>query len=126
MAQENRKPSRRYTIHHENHHKEDPKITLEDSWGDSNQEANEACLMAVGSQKHLDAFWRKYTRLGLNLGRNVIRLQLYTKRLKYCIHTMETASGFLVTPSGFASDGIRILMMMSKRNRLKEALEDSA
>ncbi|GJV89757.1 hypothetical protein Tco_1533695 [Tanacetum coccineum] len=45
----------RYTSNHEHHHKEDLKITLEDSWSDSNEddheEANEACLMAVGSQK---------------------------------------------------------------------------
>nr|GEW58470.1 hypothetical protein [Tanacetum cinerariifolium] len=40
--------------------------------------------------------------------------------------TVETALGFLVTPSGYASDGVRILVRASERNRLKEALEDSA
>nr|GEZ82052.1 hypothetical protein [Tanacetum cinerariifolium] len=36
------------------------------------------------------------------------------------------ASGFLVMPSGYASDGVRILATTSERNRVKEALEDSA
>ncbi|GKB00533.1 hypothetical protein Tco_0828526 [Tanacetum coccineum] len=56
MAQENRKSSGRYTSHHEHHHKEDPKITIEDSWNESNEDDHEeACLMAVGSQKvHLN------------------------------------------------------------------------
>ncbi|GJW97568.1 hypothetical protein Tco_0179376 [Tanacetum coccineum] len=55
MAKENRKSLGRYTSHHEHHHKEDPKITLEVSWSDNNdddhEEENEACLMAVRSQK---------------------------------------------------------------------------
>ncbi|GJV22540.1 hypothetical protein Tco_1371560 [Tanacetum coccineum] len=55
MAQENCNSLGGYTSHHEHHHKEDPKIVLEDSWSDSNEdghkEANEVCLMAVGSQK---------------------------------------------------------------------------
>ncbi|GJX21430.1 hypothetical protein Tco_0224107 [Tanacetum coccineum] len=54
MAQENRKSLGRYRSHNEHHYKEDPKVTLEDSWSGSNEddheETNEACLMAVGSQ----------------------------------------------------------------------------
>ncbi|GKC28745.1 hypothetical protein Tco_1036039 [Tanacetum coccineum] len=50
MAQANRKSSKRYTSHHEHHHKEDLKITIEDSWNESNEDDHEeACLMA--SQK---------------------------------------------------------------------------
>nr|GEW94707.1 hypothetical protein [Tanacetum cinerariifolium] len=50
----------------------------------------------------------------------------FTRRgSKICIYTVETVSGFLVTPSGYASDGGRILATTSERNRLKEALEDS-
>nr|GFA30131.1 hypothetical protein [Tanacetum cinerariifolium] len=54
------------------------------------------------------------------------RLQVYTKRLKNCIQTVETASEFKVTPSGYASDGVRILVTASERKRLEEAPEDSA
>ncbi|GJS98568.1 hypothetical protein Tco_0819738 [Tanacetum coccineum] len=63
MAQENRKSLGRHISHHEHHYKEDPKIVLEDSWSDSNEddhkEANEACLMAVGSQKYIHTRFRK-------------------------------------------------------------------
>ncbi|GKB14659.1 zinc finger, CCHC-type containing protein [Tanacetum coccineum] len=39
--------------------------------------------------------------------------------------TVETASGFLVTLSGFACDGVRTLATASKHSRPKETLEDS-
>ncbi|GJX66044.1 hypothetical protein Tco_0300387 [Tanacetum coccineum] len=42
------------------------------------------------------------------------------------IQNVETTSGFLVTPSEYANDGVRILLTASECNRLKEALEDSA
>nr|GEX44847.1 hypothetical protein [Tanacetum cinerariifolium] len=45
---------------------------------------------------------------------------------RYYQRTVETASRFLVTPSGYASDGVRSLAMESERNIFKEALEDSA
>ncbi|GKC59179.1 hypothetical protein Tco_1086777 [Tanacetum coccineum] len=52
MAQENCKSLGRYTTNHEHHHKEDPKITTEDSWNERNEDDHEeACLMAVESQK---------------------------------------------------------------------------
>nr|GEU38934.1 retrotransposon protein, putative, unclassified [Tanacetum cinerariifolium] len=58
MAQENFKSSGRYRSHHEHHQKEDPKITLEDSWSGSNEddheEANKACLIAVRNNNALD------------------------------------------------------------------------
>ncbi|GJR89087.1 ribonuclease H-like domain-containing protein [Tanacetum coccineum] len=45
----------------------------------------------------------------------------FTRRgLKNFLQTMETASGFLVTPSGFASDGIRTLATASKHSSLNE------
>ncbi|GKD82568.1 hypothetical protein Tco_1349407, partial [Tanacetum coccineum] len=46
--------------------------------------------------------------------------------LKNCSQKVETASGFLTTPSGFASDNIRNLVTASKRSRPKKTLEDSA
>ncbi|GKE89805.1 hypothetical protein Tco_1567280, partial [Tanacetum coccineum] len=49
MAQENHKSSGRYTSHH---HKEDPKITLEDSWNDSSEDDHEESYpIATGSPK---------------------------------------------------------------------------
>ncbi|GJU44345.1 hypothetical protein Tco_1201611 [Tanacetum coccineum] len=78
MAQENHKSSGRYTSHHEYHHKEDPKITLEDSWADSNEddheEANETCLMAVGSQKTLRNHRPPVDSWNANITNNVVEL----------------------------------------------------
>ncbi|GJV32758.1 reverse transcriptase domain-containing protein [Tanacetum coccineum] len=53
MAQENRKSFGRCTSHH---HKEDPKIALEDSWNDSSEDDHEESYpMATGSPKvHLN------------------------------------------------------------------------
>ncbi|GKB40466.1 hypothetical protein Tco_0885408 [Tanacetum coccineum] len=55
------------------------------------------------------------------------RLRLYTKSLEeICIQTVETALRFLAMPSGFASDGVRTLVMASECSRPKETLKDSA
>ncbi|GJS60366.1 hypothetical protein Tco_0655150 [Tanacetum coccineum] len=51
-AGHNRKYSGRCTSHHNHHHKEDLKITFEESWNDSSEDDHEeTCLMAVGSPK---------------------------------------------------------------------------
>ncbi|GJR76460.1 hypothetical protein Tco_0088825 [Tanacetum coccineum] len=68
-------------------------------------------------EKHFYGIWRIYTRLGLNLRRNRTRLQLYTKRLKNYIQTLETTSGFKAMPSGFGSDGVSILATASEHSR---------
>ncbi|GJS04147.1 hypothetical protein Tco_0320655 [Tanacetum coccineum] len=49
----------------------------------------------------------------------------YKEGLKIDIQKVETASGFSVTLSGFASDGVRTLATTSGCNRHKETLEDS-
>ncbi|GKC57015.1 hypothetical protein Tco_1084613 [Tanacetum coccineum] len=45
---------------------------------------------------------------------------------KECVQCMETASGFVVTPSELTSDSVKAFVMASKCNRLNETLEDSA
>ncbi|GJX86822.1 hypothetical protein Tco_0337596 [Tanacetum coccineum] len=63
MTQENLQSLGECTSHNECHYKEDMKIVHEDSWSDSNEddheEANEVCLMAVGSQKQ-DNYFSRY------------------------------------------------------------------
>ncbi|GKA82659.1 hypothetical protein Tco_0789407 [Tanacetum coccineum] len=43
---------------------------------------------------------------------------------KNCIQWLDTASEILTTPSELASDGVRIFVTTSERNRLNETLED--
>ncbi|GJX81953.1 retrovirus-related pol polyprotein from transposon TNT 1-94 [Tanacetum coccineum] len=49
----------------------------------------------------------------------------YDKLSSFLIETHFT-KGFLVTPSEYASDDVKILVTASERNQLKESLEDSA
>nr|GEZ14167.1 reverse transcriptase domain-containing protein [Tanacetum cinerariifolium] len=68
-----------------------------------------------GNTRDLDSIWEE-TRQDCH----------FTRRdSKYYIKTIETVSGFLETPSGYASDDVSILVMASEHNRLKDALEDS-
>ncbi|GKC93861.1 hypothetical protein Tco_1159303, partial [Tanacetum coccineum] len=62
-----------------------------------------------------------------HLGKKRTRLQLYTKvEEEKCIQTLETASQFIATTSEVLKDGVRNFVTASERNRLKEALEQSA
>ncbi|GKB03438.1 hypothetical protein Tco_0831581 [Tanacetum coccineum] len=51
---------------------------------------------------------------------------LHDEGLKNLLQTVEMASGFLTTPSGLQSNGIRILATASERSRLKETPDDLA
>ncbi|GJY41358.1 hypothetical protein Tco_0428628 [Tanacetum coccineum] len=62
-----------------------------------------------------------------HLGKKRTRLQLYAKvEEEKCIQTLETASQFIATTSEVLKDGVRNFVTASERNRLKEALEQSA
>ncbi|GJV69691.1 hypothetical protein Tco_1485200 [Tanacetum coccineum] len=51
---------------------------------------------------------------------------LHNEGLKNCLQKVETASGFLTTPSGITSDGVKTLATALECCRPKETLEDSA
>ncbi|GKA46469.1 hypothetical protein Tco_0739352, partial [Tanacetum coccineum] len=51
---------------------------------------------------------------------------LHDEGLKNLLQTVETASGFLATPSGLQCNGVKILATASEHSRLKETLDDLA
>ncbi|GJS30509.1 hypothetical protein Tco_0491129 [Tanacetum coccineum] len=61
-------------------------------------------------------FWKKPDKIA----------NWHNEGLKNCSQKVETASGFIATPSGIASDGIKTLSMASERSQPKENIEDSA
>ncbi|GJR81567.1 hypothetical protein Tco_0152352 [Tanacetum coccineum] len=74
----------------------------------------------------MDGTWRKYSDLGSIWEETGQDCNSTRRGSKNCSQTVETTSEILATPSGFASDDVRIFETVSKRNRLKEAIEDSA
>ncbi|GJU95474.1 hypothetical protein Tco_1320230 [Tanacetum coccineum] len=53
-----------------------------------------------------DQFWKKPDKIA----------NWHNEGLKNCSHKVETASGFLTTPSGLASDVVRTLAMTSEHS----------
>ncbi|GJW74921.1 hypothetical protein Tco_0134291 [Tanacetum coccineum] len=51
---------------------------------------------------------------------------LHEVTFKECVQCLETAFGFVVTPSELTSDGDKTFVTVSEHNRLNETQEDSA
>nr|GEU42745.1 hypothetical protein [Tanacetum cinerariifolium] len=115
MAQE--KSSRRYTSRHEQHHKEDLKITFEDFWSDNNEddpeEANKTCFMAVGSLKAQRNNRPQVDSWNANITNNVVALDSSTVNEPNTYHNKDIGED--ESPLSFGEKNKS--MLLKKRNK---------